>query len=348
MRDTPSESPHVRYYPGDPRIPIVNLASFGKRDGLEKRNLAHALGSVCRKRGFFYIENHGISEDILRDAQAMVRAFFDLPLADKMAIDISRSPVHRGYVPAGGETAYGGAIADLKEAFDMALELEPGDPDVRSGKSFHGPNVWPAALPQMRPALSALYQEWLTMCGDIAELLAIALGLPNIYFAQRTLKPLAQLRAARYPQQPSGDRSGAVGCGDHTDYGIVSVIWQIDAEGLEVRDPSGQWIRAPRIPNTFTCLLGNVTGIWTNDYWRATPHRVVNVSGGTRHSLNFFFDPDYDCVVQPLARFVSARKPARYAPITMGAHLERNFDGVFEYRKSTSPAADKGTPNLVG
>ena len=329
---------HIRYHAGDQRIPIVSLAAFLTRDERRKQELAQALGKVCREHGYFYVEHHGFPEHLLTGAESAVRAFFDLPLADKMAIDIAKSPFHRGYVPAGGETAYGSPIKDIKEAFDMALELGPDDPDVRAGKFFHGPNAWPAAQPLLRPTLSWLYREWLAMCGNISELFALALGLPNTYFAERTLKPLAQLRAARYPQQPLGDTGGAIGCGAHTDYGIVTVIWQIDEEGLEVCDPSGQWIRAPRIPGTFTCLLGNVTGRWTNDHWRATPHRVLNVSGRTRHSLNFFFDPDFDCVVEPLPQFVTAANPARYTPTTMGAHLVQSFDGVFEYRKQPSQA----------
>ena len=338
MSKISDDSRYVRYYKDDPHIPIVSLAALRTRDHRSKCELAEALGKVCRENGYFYVEDHGVPADLLRAAEDVVREFFDLPLADKMAIDISNSPFHRGYVPAGGETAYGSPIKDIKEAFDMALELGLDDPDVRAGKFFHGPNAWPAAQPQLRPTLSWLYREWLAMCGNLSELFAIALGLPNTFFAERTLKPLAQLRAARYPQQPCGDTGGAIGCGDHTDYGIVTVIWQVDEEGLEVCDPSGRWIRAPRIPGTFTCLFGNVTGMWTNDHWRATPHRVLNVSGKTRHSLNFFFDPDFDCIVQPQPQFITAAAPARYAPITMGAHLIQSFDGVFEYRKQTSQA----------
>lgn len=336
MSSTSDHAPYVRYYGGDERMPIVSLAAFRMRDEQCKRELALALSKVCRESGYFYVEDHGLPEDLLNAADAAVREFFDLPLANKMAINIANSPYHRGYVPTGEETAYGSTIKDVKEAFDMALELGPDDPDVRAGKFFHGPNAWPAAQPLLRPTLSWLYREWLMMCGNISELFALGLGLPNTYFAQRTQKPLAQLRAARYPQQPSGDTAGAIGCGPHTDYGIVTVIWQLDAEGLEVCNPAGHWIRLPRIPGTFTCLLGNVTGMWTNDYWRATPHRVLNVSGQTRHSLNFFFDPDYDCVVEPLPGFVTAATPARYAPTTMGAHLVQSFNGVFEYRKHAS------------
>ena len=332
--------PCVRYFDESRCLPVVNLAALGTRDEQCKRDLALALGTVCRENGFFYVENHGIPQDLLTQAEIAVHGLFDLPLVDKMAIDIAKSPFHRGYVPAGGETAYGSSIKDIKEAFDMALELGLEDPDVRAGKFFHGPNAWPAAQPLLRPTLSWLYREWLAMCGNLSELFALALGLPNTYFAERTRKPLAQLRAARYPQQPPHETGGAIGCGPHTDYGIITVIWQIDEEGLEVCDPRGRWHRAPRIPGTFTCLLGNVTGMWTNDHWRATPHRVLNVSGRTRHSLNFFFDPDFDCLVEPLPQFVTAENPARYAPTTMGAHLVQSFDGVFEYRKQQPTRAE--------
>jgi isopenicillin N synthase-like dioxygenase len=80
--------------------------------------------------------------------------------------------------------------------------------------------------------------------------------------------------------------------------------------------------------------------MWTNDHWRATPHRVLNVSGRTRHSLNFFFDPHFDCIVAPLPQFVTAENAARYAPTTMGAHLVQSFDGVFEYRKQQPTHAE--------
>jgi isopenicillin N synthase-like dioxygenase len=315
------------------QIPIVSLAALRQRDERSKKELAHALGKICRESGYFYVEHHGVSEILLGTAVQAIRAFFDLPLEEKMAIHISKSPHHRGYVASGEENAYGSAITDIKEVFDMALELSPDDSDVLAGKFFHGQNAWPAALPELRPTLLWLYREWQMLCENISELFAIALGLPNGYFLARTVKPLAQLRAARYPVQPQKETNGSIGCGAHTDYGIVSLIWQIDEAGLEVCDSSGSWFQAPRIPGTFICPLGDMTGIWTNDYWRATPHRVVNLSGKTRHSLAFFFDPDHDCVIEPMPQFITDATPSRHAPTTMGAHVARGFDDTFAYRK---------------
>ena len=94
----------------------------------------------------------------------------------------------------------------------------------------------------------------------------------------------------------------------------------------------GHWIDAPRIPGTFVCPLGDAISMWTNDYWPATLHRVINNSEAIRYSSGFFFDPNNDCVIAPIESFVSPSRPARYAPTTMGAHVKRGFDGTFEYR----------------
>lgn len=330
-----TDNEFIRYHAADGvMIPIINMRAVRGRDEGQKAALAKALGDVCQNVGFFYVEDHGVSEILLKLAEQAVHDFFNLPLEEKMKIHISRSPFHRGYVPSGEENAYGSKIKDIKEVFDMALELPLDDADVLAGKFFHGPNTFPEALPQFKPTLLWLYREWQALCEDISEMMALALGLPNGFFIERSQKPLAQLRAAKYPAQPATDTGGAIGCGTHTDYGIVSIIWQLDVGGLEIEDIKGNWFRAPRIPGTFVCPIGDAIGIWTNGTWRPTPHRVLNASQQQRHSLSFFYDQDHDCLMQPLPGFVDEARPSRYAPTTMGAHVARGFDDTFEYRKS--------------
>ena len=145
-----------------------------------------------------------------------------------MEIHIAQSPYHRGYHPLGEENALGSEVHDLKEVFDMALELPTDDPAVLQGKPFHGPNAWPAAFPEFKPLMLRLYEEWRALCGRISALFAPSFGLPESYFVERSDKPMCQLRAAKYPpQHPPSDLS-PIGCGAHTDYGVVSTIWQID------------------------------------------------------------------------------------------------------------------------
>ena len=123
-----------------------------------------------------------------------------------------------------------------------------------------------------------------------------------------------------------------IGSGPHTDYGIVSIIWQMDGPGLEIQSHSGAWVSCPVIPDTFICQLGDATQIWTNGVWPATRHRVVNATGKLRHALAYFHDPNYDCPLAPLDAFVTSERPARYAATTMGAHVTRGFIGAYAYR----------------
>ena len=328
---------HVRVVKsGDFMIPIVNLSSVQSNNNADLNVLAQELGDVCREIGFFFIENHGISGDFLEKTEQQVYRFFQLPEQEKMEIHISKSPYHRGYFPVGEENALGSSIKDIKEGFDMALELPLTDPCVIAGKPFHGPNTWPSTLPEFKPTLLHLYDEWRRLCEQISSLFALSLRLPSDFFVDKTDKPLGQLRVTKYPSQKTFFSSDAIGCGAHTDYGIVSIIWQVDQPGLQLQSLSGHWVDAPKIPGTFACPIGDMMQRWTNNTWRATRHRVINYSRESRHSIAFFFDPNYDCEIFPLPAFVTPENPPQYAPITMGEHVQRGFDGTFEYRTSTS------------
>jgi isopenicillin N synthase-like dioxygenase len=318
-------------------IPIVNLYGRGTREE-QKEALARELGKICSGHGFFYVENHGVPSELLRRFQEQAIAFFNLPEHEKLRIHISKSPYHRGYVPSGEEKALTGTLMDIKEVWDMALELGLDDPDVVAGKPFHGPNVWPESMPEFKPTMLDLYEQWRSLCAYLSSLFAISLGLGEHFFVDKTDKPLCQLRIAKYPPQPDVAETDPIGCGAHTDYGIVSIIWQIDHPGLQIRTMDGSWFDAPCIPGTFVCPLGDAIAHWTNDFWPATLHRVINRNDVVRHSSGFFFDPNYDCVIAPLPAFVSADRPSRFAPTTMGEHVGRGFNGTFAYRANQNEA----------
>jgi isopenicillin N synthase-like dioxygenase len=331
----------VRYEPaGEARVPIIDLALARTGDDRDLAALARAVGDILLDDGFFYVEHHAIGEDVMRAMRAQTLAFFALPERDKHAIHIARSPYHRGYFPEGEENALGHPVADLKEGFEMALELAPTDPDVVAGKPFHGPNAWPAALPAFREAMSRTYDGMRGMCDEISGVLAVALGLGRDFFVDKLDKPLCQMRVVRYPPQAYVplDELVSIGSGPHTDYGIVSIIWQMDEPGLEIQTRRGTWLACPPIPNTLICQLGDASQIWTNDHWRASRHRVVNASGRLRHALAYFHDPNYDAALGPLPTFVTDETPARYPQSTMGAHVTRGFNGAYAYREWSQSA----------
>ena len=127
---------------------------------------------------------------------------------------------------------------------------------------------------------------------------ALSLGLDADYFAAGyTASPTVLFRVFRYPAPPPGEEGW--GAGEHTDYGLLTLLAQDANGGLQVRTPSG-WIDAPPIEGTFVANIGDMLDRLTGGWYRSTPHRVRNVSGRDRFSFPFFFDPGFSAEIPPL------------------------------------------------
>jgi isopenicillin N synthase-like dioxygenase len=208
-----------------------------------------------------------------------------------------------------------------------------------SGVPFHGPNIYPRNPTDFKAVMEGYYDAMRLLAERLCVLFARALNLTPHYFLKYFTRPLAQLRILHYPSQgpnPSAMvTSLPLGCGAHTDYGILTLLWQDSVGGLEIMLPSGRWIGAPPQEGALFCNLGDMIQRWTNGFWRAAPHRVVNLTRQARYSAAFFFDPNYDCVIAPLDQFVTDSTPPLFEPVTMGDYLRNGFDGTFAYRGHT-------------
>ena len=90
------------------------------------------------------------------------------------------------------------------------------------------------------------------------------------------------------------------GVGEHTDYGLLTLLRQDDVGGLTVRTRDG-WVDAPPVPESFVCNIGDMLDRATGGYYRSTPHRVrLNASGRDRLSFPLFLDPDFDARIEPI------------------------------------------------
>jgi isopenicillin N synthase-like dioxygenase len=89
------------------------------------------------------------------------------------------------------------------------------------------------------------------------------------------------------------------GVGEHTDYGLLTILKQDNSGGLQVKSKSG-WIDAPPISGSFVCNIGDMLELMTGGLYKSTPHRVKNISNRNRLSFPFFFDPNFDVEVKPI------------------------------------------------
>jgi isopenicillin N synthase-like dioxygenase len=276
-------------------LPVIDMSALFGRDGAARAAVAAAIASACEDDGFFYLVGHGIAPGVLRRLEAEAQFFFDLPTFDKQPIAMARGgAAWRGWFPLGGELTSG--RADNKEGLYLGEELGGEDPRVAAGWPLHGANLWPAAAPGLRPAAEAFFDAATAAAAALMQGVSLALGLDDHYFARRYLqRPTRLFRIFRYPPTPAE----TWGVAEHTDYGLLTLLAQDDAGGLEVRARAG-WRAAPPIPGALVCNIGDMLERLTGGRFVSTPHRVVNRSARARLSFAFFYDPDFTAQMTPL------------------------------------------------
>ncbi|GAA5235521.1 isopenicillin N synthase family oxygenase [Verticiella sediminum] len=302
-------------------LPVIDIAGLRSADPTAQMALAQQLRDACERRGFFYICNHGVPPALIDDVFAASRAFFQQPMAAKLALDKKHSPCNRGYEPLRAQTLEAGAPPDVKESYYIGAEIPADDPRVLAGRFNTGPNQWPLHPPEFRPVMERYYRAAYDLGAWIVRGLALSLDLPIDHFQHYLTDPAATLRLLHYPPQPANPQPGEKGCGEHTDFGGVTLLLQDDIGGLQVWDTQAEaWIDAPPVPGTFVVNIGDLFARWTNERYVSTLHRVINRSGRERYSVPFFFTGNLEHRVECLPTCLAPGETPRYPAVTVEEH----------------------------
>jgi isopenicillin N synthase-like dioxygenase len=142
--------------------------------------------------------------------------------------------------------------------------------------------------------------EALTGLGHrLLAVLAGSLGLDDDFFAEHyTRDPTVLFRIFNYPADASASQS-RWGVGEHTDYGLLTLLKQDSVGGLQVRN-GRRWIDVPDIANSFVCNVGDMLERLTQGRYLSALHRVRNAGDRDRLSMALFFDPGFDASLVPL------------------------------------------------
>ena len=282
-----------------PELPIIDVSSLVTEAG-DQEAVASEIGRAGREQGFFYVVGHGVDADLQRRLQELSARFFAQDLETKLEVRMARGGrAWRGYFPVGDELTSG--KPDVKEGLYFGAELNADDPRVRAGVPLHGPNLFPTGIPDLRDTVLE-YMEALTGLGQtLMGGVASSLGLEATYFREGFMAdPLTLFRIFHYPPiEARTEEEDGWGVGEHTDYGVLTILKQDDVGGLQVKTKSA-WIDAPPVPESFVCNIGDMLDRLTRGLYRSTPHRVRNVSGRGRFSFPFFFDPSFDARIESL------------------------------------------------
>lgn len=277
-------------YPYPAHLPVIDLSPL-ESGGPWRDHVAAQIDWAASELGFFYVTGHGVEQGIIDSMLQFSQSFFRMREESKLRIHVSRGGrALRGYFPVGGELTAG--HPDLREGLYFGEEHPEDDERVRAGVPLHGRNLFPE-LPGFRES-TLEYMQALTGLGH-RLMSAIGRGLRrgDTYFVDRyTGQPTTLFRIFNYP--PAADAACRKwGVEEHTDYGLITLVYQDEVGGLQVKHGSS-WIDVPPVPGSFVVTVGDILEQLTGGRYASAVHRVINHPQRSRVSMPFFFDPHFD------------------------------------------------------
>jgi len=288
--------------PGEaiPRIDVAPLVARGWA-APEAKPVLDEMRAACAGIGFMTITGHGVPSDTTRAMAGAARQFFALPPRAKLAVAPQRwNPgshnVYRGYFPSSAEG---------KEGLDIGEPALPTERVDLLGRPYYEQNRFPSDLAdEDAAALTDYFDALAGLAGTLMEGLVAALGGTPACVATGFDRPraLSTLRLNYYPRldEPVAvARDGTpLACDGHVDSGLVTILYQADRGGLQVRDSRRRWQDVPCDHDAFVVNIGRALEQMTGGALVATPHRV-RFGEGDRLSVPFFLEPAWDFEIAP-------------------------------------------------
>ena len=297
-------------------IPEINLSLFQPNNSHWANKVPSQVSDALRKFGFMSIVNLGIEQSLIDEVFSSSRSFFCSDPSFKRNYAYSSSEENFGYQWIGSESLEPGKPPDLKETFTMRNPLN----------YQHTPSRWPT--PNFQLIMTKFFEACLEQAHNIQRLLALSLEVEPDFFSSRHNGENISLRLLRYPAYKSSEiLKDQLGAGEHTDYGLITLLFQDGLEGLQIRDTQRNWISVASNTSKVIVNSGDMLERWTNGRYQSTAHRVLaNTNSAPRYSVAFFVDPDSDVEIDVLEKCTDFKRPKKYKPIKAGEYIKARLD----------------------
>lgn len=263
---------------------LIDLSKFLDGDAAQRKETADAILAGFQNAGFVYLKGLPIAPSTRKHVFETSAKFFNgLSKDEKLALGWTTPEANRGYSAPGREK-----VTQLTDISEVA-KLKEGCPDIK--ESFEigretdpdHPNRWPVeepgtAVDGFRKTMLDFFDQCKTIHIEVMRAIAVGMGLNEGYFDAFTNGGDNNLRLLHYPAVKSEVfkiNPGQVRAGSHSDYGSLTLLFQDNAGGLQVRSPNGTFVDATPIEDTCVVNAGDLLARWSNETIKSTVHRVV-------------------------------------------------------------------------
>ncbi|MGI9431586.1 MAG: isopenicillin N synthase family dioxygenase, partial [Myxococcota bacterium] len=313
-------------------IPVVDVSTLFEANGRDRAAVDRKICGAACETGFMTVVGAPAIEDAGPDVRRSLLRLFRIPEPEqrrlwKRNFAPENPNLYRGWFPLeSGEPR-------SREGFEIGPDLVRVLPEDGHDDLLYEPSVLPPAalLPGWREDAVRYYHAMESLGFALLASLSRGIGIPESHFREAFEDGISTLRLLRYPGRTPEEaldptlekyvteweeRRVEVVCGAHVDSGLVTILAQCDAAGLQARSRGGRWVDVLPRDDAFVVNFGGLLARWTGGRVRATEHRVLS-SGRERFSVPFFFEPRPNTVIAPLP--LPGIEP--FEPFQFGDHL---------------------------
>jgi isopenicillin N synthase-like dioxygenase len=309
-------------------IPVVDLNDFKSADKQRQDLFVKTLGDALVEVGFFAVENHGVSSDLIAKAYQDAKSFFNLPLSAKQNYERRELKGQRGYTGFGKEHAKDSVAPDLKEFWHVGRNLNSDHPRVDE----YPKNLWPSEISSFQTTFNSLYSQLDATATILLQAAARYLKLDDKLFSDMSFEGNSILRVIHYPPVPSDRHPASIRAAAHEDINLITLLCESTASGLELLQRDGTWRPIHSLKGQIIADAGDMLQNITNGLFKSTTHRVVNPDNSReeRFSMPFFTHPRSECNLSPLKSCIEQTPDhqKKYPNITAGEYLSQRLKEI--------------------
>ncbi|KAK9060880.1 hypothetical protein SSX86_018060 [Deinandra increscens subsp. villosa] len=233
-----------------------------------------SLSSACEEWGFFHIINHGISIELYNKLRFLSNQLFDLPYEQKFKAGPSSNI--KTYTPH-----------FIASPFFESIRVS--GPDFFASAQSSAEVLLNHPKSEFSEVLGEYGMKMRTLSDKIIQMLLMCLGEDfEKKFEPEFSNSEGYLRINNY-SPPEIIEKEVEGLGMHTDMSCITIVYQDEIGGLQVRSKEGKWMDIAPCAETLIVNIGDLMQAWSNGKLRSSEHRVVLKEQRNRFSLAFFW-----------------------------------------------------------
>lgn len=282
--------------------------------------VAQQIDTALREWGFFFLENHGIDESLIRSMWMLTKKFHALPLERKQHMRPQLGAKFMGYFSNESSAQFENAFPESCSIAQTSNQWP--DESIKELEDFRTTCV------RYADAVDRLWKSLLSLLEEAMDLEAGTLS--------STFKETQSYLNLRHDKPIMGFGKRLCGVKPHTDSGVLTFLPQQNKPGFEICLSNGEWMpivipkEMQREDSTiYLVQAGDCFRRWTNHRFVSALHRVVHQGeNGDRYAMPLFWGPGEEFVMQTLpVGDEIARK--NYVPVTYAEYM-RGFAAAEE------------------